>query len=56
MPPGENMDDYLTILRSGLWRLHYKLSAEGKIRFFDEFFPLLHDTKQEVMGDRDNDS
>jgi len=50
------MDDYLTILRSGLWRLYYKLSTEGKARFFDEFFPLLHDTKQEVMGSRDDDS
>lgn len=50
------MDDYLTILRSGLWRLNYKLSTEGKSRFFDEFFPLLHDTKHEVMGVRDDDS
>lgn len=50
------MDDYLTILRSGMWRLWYKLSTEGKTRFFDEFFPLLHDTKLEVMGARDDDS
>lgn len=56
MPPGANMDDYLTILRSGMWRLWYKLSTEGKIRFFDEFFPLLHDSKQEVLGERDLDS
>lgn len=56
MPPGANMDDYLTILRSGMWRLWYKLSPEGKIRFFDEFFPLLHDSKQEVLGERDLDS
>ncbi|KAL1303502.1 hypothetical protein AAFC00_006878 [Neodothiora populina] len=56
MPPGQNMDDYMTILRSGLWRLYYKLSPDGKTRFFDEFFPLLHDTKQEVMGARDDDS
>ncbi|THZ50315.1 hypothetical protein D6C88_09871 [Aureobasidium pullulans] len=56
MLPGQNMDDYLTILRSGMWRLWYKLSAEGKTRFFDEFFPLLHDTKLEVMGARDDES
>ncbi|KAG9549517.1 hypothetical protein KCU61_g3814, partial [Aureobasidium melanogenum] len=56
MPPGQNMDDYLTILRSGMWRLWYKLSAEGKTRFFDEFFPLLHDTKHEIMGIRDDES
>jgi ribosomal protein S18 acetylase RimI-like enzyme len=56
MLPGQNMDDYLTILRSGMWRLWYKLSTEGKTRFFDEFFPLLHDTKHEIMGARDDES
>lgn len=56
MPPGENMDDYLTILRSGMWRLNYQLSREGKKRFFDEFLPLLGDTKTRVMGARDQDS
>ena len=56
MPPGENMDDYLTILRSGMWRLNYQLSAEGKTRFFTEFLPLLHDTKAQVLGQRDDDS
>ena len=50
------MDDWCTILRSGMWRLNYKLSAEGKRRFFGEFLPLLHDTKTEVMGARDDDS
>jgi hypothetical protein len=42
MPPGQNMDDYITIFRSGMWRLNYRLSPEGKRRFFNEFFPLLH--------------
>ncbi|KAI9052868.1 hypothetical protein LZ554_003140 [Drepanopeziza brunnea f. sp. 'monogermtubi'] len=56
MPPGNNMDDLWTILRSGMWRLWYKLSSEGKKRFYDEFLPLLHDTKHAVMGDRDDDS
>jgi len=56
MPPGKHMDDWLTILQSGMWRLNYKLSSEGKKRFFDEFLPLLHRTKEEVMGERDNDS
>ena len=50
------MDDWCTILRSGMWRLNYKLSAEGKRRFFGEFLPLLHDTKAQTMGDRDDDS
>ncbi|KAH7354978.1 hypothetical protein BKA65DRAFT_394987 [Rhexocercosporidium sp. MPI-PUGE-AT-0058] len=56
MPPGKNMDDLWTILRSGMWRLWYKLSTEGKARFYNEFLPLLHDTKHSVMGDRDDDS
>lgn len=56
MPPGQNMDDWMTIMRSGMWRLNYRLSAEGKFRFFNEFFPLLHDTKHEVLGDRDDES
>ena len=56
MPPGANMDDMLTAFRSGLWRLRYQLCREGHKRFFDEFMPLLQDTKSSVMGERDNDS
>jgi len=56
MPPGKNMDDFYTILRSGMWRLNYKLTAEGRHRFFQEFLPLLGDSKQQCMGDRDADS
>lgn len=54
--PGSDVDGFWTLLRSGLWRLYYKLSREGKARFFDEFMPLLHDTKRDVMGPRDDDS
>lgn len=53
LPPGKNIDDWLTMLRSGMWRMNYRLSTEGKIRFFEEFLPLLGRTKAEVMGDRD---
>lgn len=53
MPPGQNMDDYLTMFRSGMWRLNYRLSAEGKRRFFDEFLPLLHDTMHTTLGDQE---
>jgi len=56
MPPGKNMDDLWTILRSGMWRLWYKLSSEGKTRFYNEFLPLLHHTKHDIMGPRDDDS
>jgi predicted acetyltransferase len=44
------MDDLLTLMRSGLWRLNYQLSPEGKTRFFNEFLPLLNDTKLQVLG------
>lgn len=56
MPPGKNIDDLLTICRSGMWRLYYKFSKEGKDRFFNEFLPLLSTTKAEVLGDRDGSS
>lgn len=56
MPPGQNMDDYMTIFRSGMWRLNYRLSTEGKRRFFNEFLPLLHDTMHATLGDRENEA
>ncbi|KAF9739373.1 hypothetical protein PMIN03_001797 [Paraphaeosphaeria minitans] len=56
MPPGSNMDDHLTMFKSGMWRLNYRLSAEGKRRFYNEFLPLLHDTKLGTLGGRDADS
>lgn len=58
MPPGQNMDDWLTCFRSGMWRLQYgfKMSAEGHKRYFREFVPLLHETKHEVLGDREDES
>ncbi|KAJ8112437.1 hypothetical protein ONZ43_g5398 [Nemania bipapillata] len=55
MPPGKDSDDWLTILRSGMWRLYYQLSAEGRRRYYSELLPVLHQTKHEVMGDRDDD-
>lgn len=50
------MDDLWTIMRSGMWRLRYKLSAEGKQRFYEEFLPLLHDTMHEVLGEREGEA
>jgi ribosomal protein S18 acetylase RimI-like enzyme len=50
------MDDYLTICRSGMWRLNFQLSSEGRQRFFTEFLPLLTSTKASVMGARDENS
>ncbi|KAL8910899.1 MAG: hypothetical protein Q9171_003854 [Xanthocarpia ochracea] len=56
MPPGKNMDDRLTMFRSGMWMINRKLSAEGQHRFQKEFLPLLHRTKEEVLESLDNDS
>lgn len=56
MPPNKNMDDFCTMLWSGMFGLNWKLSKEGKKRFFDEFLPLLHDTKHRVLGRDDANS
>ena len=53
MPPGQEFDDFCTMLRSGLLTLKWKFSKEGRIRFYDEFLPLLHDKKHEVLGVND---
>lgn len=55
MPPGQEMDDWVTIVRSGMWRLYYQLSAEGRKRYYRELMPVLHHTKAETMGDRDSE-
>ncbi|KAI1095814.1 hypothetical protein F5B19DRAFT_439145 [Rostrohypoxylon terebratum] len=55
MPPGQEMDDWMTIIRSGMWRLYYQLSAEGRKRYYQELLPVLHKAKVETMGDRDNE-
>lgn len=55
MPPGKEMDDLLTIMRSGMWRLYYQLSADGRKRYYNELLPVLHKAKVETMGDRDSE-
>ncbi|RSL50452.1 hypothetical protein CEP54_011914 [Fusarium duplospermum] len=55
LPPGQQMDDWWTSLRSGMWRLYYQLSAEGRRRYYDEMLPVLNQTKEDVMGERDKD-
>ncbi|EPY50598.1 N-acetyltransferase [Schizosaccharomyces cryophilus OY26] len=56
MGPGNNMDDWYSIVRSGMWRLNYQLDSEGRQRFFREFLPILHDTKAEILQQRDDSS
>ncbi|KAK1256144.1 hypothetical protein MKX07_008403 [Trichoderma sp. CBMAI-0711] len=53
MPPGAHMDDWWTIFRSGMWRLYYQLGSEGRKRYYEDVLPLLHETMDEVMGDRE---
>ncbi|KAM0323490.1 hypothetical protein ACHAQA_008770 [Verticillium albo-atrum] len=53
VPPGKDTDTWLTMFRSGLWRLYYQLSPEARTRYYGDFIPLLHHTKEEVMGERD---
>lgn len=56
LPPGREMDDWWTLLRSGQWRLWYQLSAEGRQRYYNEMLPLLHHTKAEVLGEHDDNA
>ncbi|KAF4467616.1 hypothetical protein FALBO_5503 [Fusarium albosuccineum] len=55
LPPGKQTEDWWTVLRSGMWRLYYRLSAEGRRRYYNEMLPVLNQTKEEVMGERDKD-
>ena len=50
------MDDFCTMLRSGMLTFYWKLSKEGRNRFFSEFIPLLHNTKHEVLSKDDDNS
>ncbi|KAI0478945.1 hypothetical protein GGR56DRAFT_351375 [Xylariaceae sp. FL0804] len=51
MPPGQqDADDWLTMLRSGMWRLCYQLSADGRRRYYRELLPALHAAKRDVLG------
>ncbi|EAT84122.2 hypothetical protein SNOG_08954 [Parastagonospora nodorum SN15] len=48
--------DFEGVALCGMWRLNYRLSAEGKRRFFDEFLPLLHDTMHTTLGKREDEA
>ena len=50
MPPGQEFDDFCAQLWSGLLTLRLRFSREGRIRFYEEFLPLLHELKHEVLG------
>lgn len=54
MPPGCAMDDWAVWLSSGLWRLEWSLSREGRARFADEFLPALAAAKRRILGARES--
>ena len=56
MPPGTDIEDLMTMIRSGMLWLHLQLSAEGRRRFFNEFLPLLGATKLEALGKHNDNS
>ena len=56
MPPGCDIGGFWTQIRSGMISLRWKLSKEGRKRFFDEFLPVLHDTKKNVLQEHNDDS
>ena len=58
MPPGKNMDGFLPMLVSGMNRFNFwlHLSKEGRKRFFDDFLPILHDAKHDVLKTEDDNS
>ena len=52
MTPGQHLEAWWHILRSGIWKLSYLLPAKVRNRLFVDFFPALHDTMVEVLGER----
>lgn len=56
MPPGKEFEDFWAQLWSGLLLLRFKLSKEGRFRFYDEFLPLLHHLKNVILGPDDSDA
>ena len=53
-----NIDSEEAMKNSGLTRLNFSahLSIEGCDRFFDEFLPVLHEAKYNVLKEDDNKS
>lgn len=47
---------HTALFRSGMWRLYFQLSAEGRHRYYNELLPLLHDTKAEVLAERNDNA
>jgi GNAT superfamily N-acetyltransferase len=37
-----------------MWKLHFRLSPEGRKRLFDDLVPLLDTAKSEVLGERNS--
>ncbi|EAQ88021.1 hypothetical protein CHGG_04640 [Chaetomium globosum CBS 148.51] len=55
--PGKHLDSWWTQLRSGMWRMYFQLSPEGRKRYFDEIVPP--PARRQSPGpsaDRENDA
>lgn len=49
--PFVDVEDTVTMARSGYLRFSWLTGAEGRQRVFNELFPLLHNTQHEIVGD-----
>lgn len=56
-PDTGDIEDYMTMLRSGFARLAWMTGSEGRRRIFGDLFSVLHDNYEDIMKidpDRDN--
>ncbi len=56
LPPGADTTDWITSLRSGEWKLLFKLGKEGRRIIFDEYESVLENVKLDILKDRDENS
>lgn len=50
IPPGHSLKGWWPWLRSGQWRLSFRLGTESKHRYFDELGPKLTAARLQVLG------
>lgn len=56
LPPKTTLCHPLTLLRSGLWSIRFRMPGESRRRYFSEIGPLLRRTKREVLGEREREA
>ncbi|KAL9084996.1 MAG: hypothetical protein Q9159_004962 [Coniocarpon cinnabarinum] len=55
MYPNKTLESASDVISTGLWKLAFKLTSDGRKRGFGDFFPLLGRTKKEILGSRAKD-